>query len=172
MQTKTYNVYKFDELTDQQKEKVIQNLSDINVDYDWWNCTYEDAKMIGLEITSFDLDRNRHAKGKFISGAEECAHNIEKEHGESTETYKTAKNYLSERDAIIEKVEKDEHGEIVDEYELEGLLDECDAEFLDSLLEDYSIMLQHEYEYLQSEEAIIETIQANDYEFTEDGKLD
>jgi hypothetical protein len=31
--------------------------------------------------------------------------------------------------------------------------------------------IQNEFEYLQSKEAIIETIKANDYDFTEDGKL-
>jgi hypothetical protein len=31
-------------------------------------------------------------------------------------------------------------------------------------------MLQKEYEHLQSEESIIETIVANEYEFTEEGK--
>jgi predicted transcriptional regulator len=32
-------------------------------------------------------------------------------------------------------------------------------------------MLQKEYEYLTSEEAIIETIEANEYEFTEKGEM-
>jgi len=32
-------------------------------------------------------------------------------------------------------------------------------------------MLQKEYEYETSEEAIVETIKANEYEFTEDGNL-
>ena len=32
-------------------------------------------------------------------------------------------------------------------------------------------MLRNEYEYLTSEEAVIESIRANEYEFTEDGKL-
>jgi hypothetical protein len=32
--------------------------------------------------------------------------------------------------------------------------------------------LEKEYEYLTSDESIIETIHANEYEFTEDGKID
>jgi hypothetical protein len=54
--------------------------------------------------------------------------------------------------------------------EAEDDLSDMEANFLDSLLEDYAIMLQKEYEYLQSEEAITETIVANEYEFTEEGK--
>ena len=53
----------------------------------------------------------------------------------------------------------------------EDKLIDMENEFLKSLLEDYSIMLQNEYEYLTSEEAIIETIEANEYEFTQAGKL-
>jgi hypothetical protein len=49
--------------------------------------------------------------------------------------------------------------------------EDIDANFLRSLLEDYRIMLQKEYEYLTSEETIIETIEANEYEFTEKGEM-
>lgn len=175
MQTKTYNTYKFNELTDEQKEKAVTNLYDINVSHDWWIFTFEDAKTIGLEITSFELDRNRHAKGKFIDSALECAHAIEKEHGESCTTYKTAKEYLVDRDNLVKKYEdKNNLGHIDEdkEYDFDNECDDLDDEFLNSLLEDYSIMLQNESEYLMSEEAIIETIQANDYDFTSDGKID
>jgi hypothetical protein len=52
--------------------------------------------------------------------------------------------------------------------------DECDDlenEFKNNLLEEYANILQLECEYLQSEEAIKETIEANEYEFDEDGNL-
>lgn len=172
METKTYKVYKFNELPEESKEKVIQNYSDINVDYEWWDCTYDDAKTVELKITSFDLDRNRHCEGEFFESAEETAHLIIDNHGEHCETYQTAKNYLKERDKLIENAPKDENGEFKDEYKLDNDLDDLDSEFLKSILEDYSIILQREYEYLTSEEAIIETIEANEYNFTLDGKID
>ena len=50
-------------------------------------------------------------------------------------------------------------------------LEDLNKEFLRSLCEDYRIILQKEYEYLTSEEAIIETIEVNEYEFTEEGEL-
>lgn len=161
MQTKTYNVYKYDELTEEQKEKAINNLYDINVDHDWWEFTYEDAKNIGLEITSFDLDRNRHATGDFTNDAEYCQYRISQEHGEQTETYKTSREFVSERAKL--DINADDYDE---------KLEELESDFLQSLLEDYSIMLQKEYEYLTTREAIEETIQANDYDFTEDGEID
>ena len=57
------------------------------------------------------------------------------------------------------------------DLEIENKLDEMSEEFLKSLLEDYRIILENEYEYLTSKEAILETIEANDYEFTADGTI-
>lgn len=164
-------LYKFEELSEEGKEKAIEKLYDINIDYDWWDSVYEDAKNIGLKIEEFDIDRGAYCKGKFIESAEECAHKIIDDHGESCETYKTAEEYLKQRDIMVNTAEKDENGELIDEYELDNELDDLDREFLKSLCEDYRIMLQHEYEYLTSEEAIKETIEANEYEFTENGEL-
>ena len=55
MRIKEVKVYKFDELSDKVKDKVIENFSDINTDYDWYEFIYEDAGQIDLEITGFDL---------------------------------------------------------------------------------------------------------------------
>jgi hypothetical protein len=46
-----------------------------------------------------------------------------------------------------------------------------EGEFLKSLLEDYRIILSKEYDYLTSRESIIETIEANEYEFDENGNI-
>ena len=171
MKTKTINVYSFDELSDEAKKKVLTKLYDINVSFDWWEFTYEDANNIGLKLEGFDIDRGNYCEGKFLASAEETAHKIEKEHGETCETFKDAKAYLKERDQVIDTAPKDENGDFVSEYELDEKLDELDSEFLKILCQDYLIMLRHEYEYQTSEEAIIETIRANEYEFDENGKL-
>ncbi len=90
MRTVRTKVYKFDELSEQAKRVAIDKLSCINVEFDWWDSTYEGAKNIGLEITGFDLDRNRHADGHFTLAANEVAANIFRDHGDMCETYKTA----------------------------------------------------------------------------------
>jgi hypothetical protein len=167
-------VYSFDELPEDVQEKAIQNLWDINVDFEWWNYTYEDAERIGLKITEFDLDRQRYAKGSFLCSPFECAELITKEHGESTSTYQTAKQFLAEREDLVLKYScADDPCRVHEdnEYEFDNECDELDNEFLRSLCEDYSILLQKEYEYLTSEKAIKETIEANEYEFTIDGKI-
>jgi hypothetical protein len=170
MKTIRIKVYKFNELSQDAQYKAIEKLNDINVDFDWWEYTYQDAKEIGLKITSFDLDRNRHAKGEFILSAAEVAQNIINNHGESCETYKTASNFLESWQPIFNAY-MDEENEKYESREAEEEMQEIEEEFLNSLLEDYSIMLQNEYKYLQSDEAIKETIEANDYDFLANGEL-
>jgi len=170
MRTIEINIYQFNELSEEAKEKALLNLSDINIDYEWWSSTYEDAKQIGLNITSFDLDRNRHCKGVFDLSASEVAQNILNEHGEDCRTYKTADAFMAEWDPIFSDY-MDESSENYESAGLENKLMEIEAEFLNSLLSDYAMMLQEECDYLQSDEAIIETIEANEYEFNEEGEL-
>lgn len=170
MRTIRTKVYKFDELNEAGKEAAINKLQDINVDYEWWESIYEDANNIGLSLQSFDLDRNRHATGTFTLAANEVAQNIFNNHGEMCETYKTATSFMEEWQPVFYAY-MDEGGEHYEDSELEDQLQELEDDFLKSLLEDYSIMLQKESEYLMSSEAIIETIKANEYEFTQDGRM-
>lgn len=163
-------VFKFEELTEEQKKKALYKLSDINVDHDWWQSTYDDAEEIGLKITSFNLDRNRNATGEFSLSACEVAQNVFNEHGEDCETYKTAQKFIEVWQPIFDDY-MDENSENYESQELENTLQEMEDDFLNSLIEDYSIILQKECEYLQSDEAIIETINFNEYFFDEEGNL-
>lgn len=167
MKTLSINVFEFDELNDKAKDKAREWYRERALDYEWWDCTYEDAERIGL---GFDLDRNRHATGNFINDACHCADAILREHGDGCETYKTAESFLRERDEIVTTAERDEDGELANEYELDEKLNKVESEFLKSILEDYSILLQREYEYLLSNESVDEMIRANQYTFTETGK--
>jgi hypothetical protein len=168
-------LYQFAELSEDAKQKAIEKLSDINVDYDWWSSTYEDAERIGLKLTGFDLDRNRHCKGLFIDSALECSNKITKDHGETCETYKTASQFITDYDKLVEKYSDGVHKDKVtweNETDFDNEADDLENDFLNSILEDYAIILQNECDYLQSEEAIIETIEANEYWFDEKGNLD
>lgn len=162
MRTIETTVYQFSELSNEAKQNAVNELSDINVYFDWWESIYEDAQKIGLKITSFDLDRNRRATGEFILSACEVAQNIMNEHGKMCETYKTAENFLNPWNPVFSNY--------MDETSEDKLM-ELEHYFLSSILEDYSIMLQKESEYRMTDEAIIETIEANEYEFTENGKM-
>lgn len=170
MRTIETNIYTFEELSESAKKLVIENLIDINTDYNWWKCTYEDAENIGLKLTSFRLDRNRDATGEFMLFPLEVAQNIINEHGESCDTHKLAQAFLAKHSPIYSDY-LDENSENYESSELEEELQQIEEEFEKDLIEEYSIILQKEYEYLTSEESIIETIEANEYEFTENGEL-
>jgi hypothetical protein len=173
MKKVTITLYTFNELNEQAQKKAIEKLSDINVSFDWWESTYDDAKNIGLKLTGFDLDRNKHAKGDFIDSAELCAEEIMEEHGDESDTYKLASTFLADLNFLnidLEKAEQ-EKGNSDECYTIQGKIDDLKAQFLSDLLEEYATMLQKESEYLQSEQAIKETIEANDYTFEEDGTM-
>lgn len=157
MRTKTINIYTFDELSDDVKEKVIQDMYDINVDYEWWDFIYDDAKSVGIEIEGFDLDRGSYCEIKPKWMCVDIARQIIKDHGECCETYKIAKRYIND----LERLKGSWSHEA----------DEVDKEFLQELEQEYLSILQREYEYLSSEDMIIETIQANEYEFLENGQI-
>lgn len=155
MRTKTINLYKFDELSDEAKEKARDWFREGNDGENEWDYIREDAKEIGLEILS--LDFNRPNKGRLLWDALEVAEEIIKNHGKDCETHKTALRYLEQL-----KKENDEN--------LSEQREETEAEFLHDLLEDYRVMLDKEIEYQNSDEVVDENIMANEYEFTEDGK--
>jgi len=166
MKTIEIQLFKFNELSDKAKEKAIKENYNWNICFDWWDSIYEDAKNVGIKINSFELDRNRYAKGNFINDAIFCANKIKLEHGKDCETYRSAIFYLSERDAIVSNAPNEEE----DDREYYESLEECDNDFLQSILEDYSIILQREYEYLTSDEEIIEALEMNEIEFTIEGE--
>lgn len=170
MRTKTIKIYSFNELSDDAKQIALDKCRYFQVDDVWWDSTYMDAAQIGLKITSFQLDRNRGAEGELFLSSCEVAQNILNNHGENCKTYKTATEFLSEWQPIFNEY-MDEQGEHYESSEHEDMLNELENEFLKDLLEDYSIMLQNESEYLTSDEYVADFILANEYEFTEEGNM-
>lgn len=157
---KEYQLFTFKELDQDIQEKVISKLYDINVDYDWFEFIYDDAKNIGISIKAFDIDRASYCKIELNEMPRKVATLIMENHGETCETYKTALSFIESADNL--------------DIDLDGYDDRFDdlvKEFTYSLAEDYRILLSQEYEYLTSEKAIIETIEANEYNFLKDGTM-
>lgn len=186
MKTITVKAFQFSELSDAAKEKAIDWYASASGYDEWWDSTYEDAKNVGIKITGFDIRGT--CDGEFIGTAEETANKIIAEHGDACETYKTAKEFLDARSKITDCLDSeqdkldamDEDDEItgtdksyiqcawlVGEFETE--LEDLETEFQHSILEDYRIILSNELDYLQSREHIIESIEANEYDFSETG---
>lgn len=168
----TTTVYNFDELNAETQEQAIEKLWDINVKYEWWDGIYSDAEENArLKITSFDIDRGSYCKAEFIHDAINSAALIKENCGNETDIYQLAETFQQERDEIILQAPKDENGDFEYEHEVDGKLDDLEADFLKDLCEEYLSSLRKEYEYQTSEQAIKETIEINNYEFTIDGDL-
>ena len=173
MRTITTNLYTFDELSEEAKRKAIEKLYDINVDHDWWWCIYDDAEMIGCKISGFDLDR-RLIEFDNEKDVETVAQLVLKNHGIGADTNRLADTYLHDRKNLVEKFSDGVKTDIVteeNEYDFDQECDDLDREFINQLGERYLTMLRDDYEYHTSDEAIIETIKCNEYEFTQDGKI-
>jgi hypothetical protein len=160
-------VYKFNELSNKAKETAISKNYDINIYYDWWNMTYEDANLIGFNITSFSIDRNYHLNAEFNSSAIDTAKLIVDMHGENCATYQLSLQFKT--DCLVLEVKYLLLGN-EDSYEAQSEYDDLQDTYLENLQDAYLKILKDEYEYLTSDTAIAERLEVNDYYLTVDGE--
>lgn len=210
----TVQLFKFDELEDDAKEKALDGFRDVNVHHDWWDYIYDDfkefCKTIGIDVDTrktwfsgfssqgdgagFTSDIN------FITLVEGVQSKSYLEHAPKIhEEHKSFKLDACPADRrIIDLIKRkwisiSVHTEGIDrpydtrmhfDWSREGaaLVDyrmtEKQIDIIESWLEDVLSeltsllyrMLEKEYEYQTSDEAVKETIIANEYEFTADGK--
>ncbi len=167
MKTIRTKVYQFGELNADAKQKAIEWYLSNDYDNFAWDNTIEDAEQIGLRLIT--LDDHSANKGEFITNAEQCARAILDNHGKDCDTYKTASIFIDELQVIKDKAENE--GKDGDEdYWYDDEIEDLENEFMQSILEDYRIIYNHDLEYQQSESYAIENIIANEYDFTKDGK--
>lgn len=171
--------YQFQELDEKTKEKAIDNYRYVSVEHDsWWDFVKEDLISVGIELRSFDIERGSFAEIHLEDFYETCEL-ILKSHGENCETYKIAERYIKEYDSIKDKMDNLEciENDDSDEEHLNKLmqldkdLEDLDEEYQKEFSEEVLSMLRREYEYMTSDEYTIEIFEANEYEFTDQGKL-
>lgn len=175
--TWNFKVYKFEELSDEAKERALEDNRYVLVeDYAWYDFIYDEADMIGIEIKEFDLDR-RYIKIRLNTSVLNSVESAMQWFGESTEEYKLVKSYY---DAIMKLADSDEVKEYLEENPDDDAYDaiynmSLDDRFYDEYINDmkrvFLRMLENEFNYLTSDEAIIEHFNINDYEFFENGKI-
>ena len=174
MRTETIKIYSFEELRKKAKENAIERNRTMNVEHDWWDSKYEVMKEVGVEIDSFEIYYGNI--NITIDYSEDTAIKTIDYFGEGMEVVKISKRFIADRDALIKKLGEgnDIDGysvkeEFIDEYdeEIEYLEDEYRKEMSEEIL----TWLRNEYEYLQTDEAVAETLIENDYEFTEYGTI-
>jgi hypothetical protein len=193
MKTKTIELYTFEELPEDIQAKVLDNERYINVDGDYWydydgktGFNSKEIKKYHLDLEHsddlitykkiyFDLDRGWYIQ--FVDA--------EFKHDE------TARRFLGVPKALWNRVDwtiNDTPGRETNTRLEWELMDNdgysCDAtikqaEILDRAVERFSDKveealrrLRDNYEYSTSDEAVKETILANEYTFTIDGKMD
>ena len=174
MRTETIKIYSFDELSAEAKEKAMRGNRGINVDYDWWGCTYELMKEMGVEINSFSIYLREISIT--IEDSEYTAIKTIENFGKESEIVKISKQFIADRDALIKRLGegneiagysvKEEFIYIYDE-EIECL----EEQYIKEMAEEILTWLRDEYEYLQTDEAVAEILIANDFEFTENGEI-
>jgi hypothetical protein len=87
-----------------------------------------------------------------------------------------SKQFLLDREALVKKYGEGNQTDgyvVKDDFfnEYDEDLNYLERDYHHDLNEEMWKMLREEYEYLTSDEAVIESIEINNYEFTEDGKI-
>lgn len=164
---KTVKAYLYSELEPSAQQFALDSLLDVNIYHDWWDAIYTDAEDIGLAIKSYD---DYAIKGTFTLDAFDVATKIHETHYVDTGTYRTAITFFDNLLILLKACDYTGDDDIECVEDVPGYTD-LEEEFLDSLCEDYRIMLRKEFEYLTSEESLIESIEANGYEFLSNGEI-
>ena len=184
--TKT-KVYNFEELSIEAQEKVIEDNRDINTDYDWWEFTIDDSKS-NLEELGY-TEPKIYFSG-FWSQGDGASFEAQVDLTKWLKAHKLANKYralyyhASEYSISITKngfyeheytmnIECDYVGDYVSEISRQqyDIVENIILEDARSEARKIYRTLEKEYEALSSDEAIKDTILANEYQFTESGKI-
>lgn len=183
--TETKKLFTFEELDEDQQMDAVNYLCDLNGDFDWWvdELNYWSDQWTDKFGISFDSDHVYFSidRDNYIQFAKGYIHiedyrKLAKALGlNRSEKYWMKAGYLELYFENGRKVTHLEYNDMrpddkIKKYRPEGLSIDVDDWFY-GLCEELLSMLKKEYEGLTSEEAIIETIKANDYLFTSDGRL-
>ena len=174
MRTIEVNLYEFEELSTEAKEKAIEKNRHINVDYDWYDWITEGMCEVGVKINSFDIYYK--TIDITIEYSEDTALKAIENYNEGNGLVEISKKFIEDRDALIKKLGEGNDiagysvkDEFIDEYDEE--IEYLKKQYRREVSEEILSWLIEDYEYLQTNDAIAETLIANEYEFTEDGAI-
>jgi len=192
METKTYTVYKFNELTESAKQKAIDNYR--NHDEYFWageneHTLKEFCNIFPVKVREFDYGYNKNIDFTYTADDNilqlkglRLATYIHNNYG-----YKIfKKKYLAHihKEARYSKIQKETDCVLTGYYIDNEILDPIYQflkspkenvtfeDLLNDCLQSWLSACQKDYEATQEDEYIIEHLEANDYDFTIDGKID
>lgn len=191
-------VYTYDELSDEAKQVALEKYRDINVDHDWWNFVYEDVKtvatLMGLDIEkiyfsgfwskgdgacfegSYEYKAGSVRAVKEYAPLDEELHRIAEElvtlqrkcfHQIRARFYHSGHYYHRYCTQFSIDFESPITGANYYNKETEAAV----IETIRDLMHWTYRQLESNYEALTTDEAVAETLKANDYDFTEDGEI-
>lgn len=190
MREMSVTVYSFAELSDDAQERALNAFRYIEVEHDWYEYPYDTirtaGKLIGLDIGDIHFDTDLYcifnASYEYVRGASAAIRrefswaDVRKEFSWADDLCKVAKDlqdlqkrhFYSLSCAVTE-------GRTMNRYRCFRFGEDYECEDLEGIIDDFAhwarILLRDAYEYLTSDEAVKEAIEANEYEFTENGKL-
>lgn len=174
MRTIEVKLYQFEELSTEAKEKAIEENRTINVNWEWWDCTYESMKEAGVKINSFDIyHRDINIT---IEDSHETALRIIENFGEAMEVVTLSKQFIKDWDALVKLLgegnEKDGYSVKEENWsEFDDETEPLEEEYRRDLSNEIHTWLSEEHDYLQSDEAVAECLINNEYEFTKQGEI-
>jgi len=174
MKTITVTVYKFNELSELSKQNALEKLSDINVMNDWHEEIYNNAEKIGVFISDFDLNKYQ-CNASLEDDVNVICDKILFVHNKQPDELKAiAERYLKQHNELIETHYRPttvEDATEIDFAKYDAAADQLETDFVGEIERHYLQRLEKEYKRRTSIHAVIDTIYANDYDFTEDGNL-
>ena len=180
MREMNVTVYSFAELSETAQERALNEFRDINVEFNWYEDTFDTIRaageLLGLEIGQIYFDAYSYcifdASYEYVRGAVKA---VRKEFSWADDLCKVAKDLqaLQKRHFYSLSCAVRE-GRSMNYYRCFRFGEDYECEDLGDILDDFAhwarSTLRGEYKYLTSDEAVQEAIEANEYEFTEDGK--
>ena len=159
MRTVSTNLYSINELSDSVKAKVLDKYRYEFSDWYYQDITYDAHESSHMSIDEFNLDHS-YIVCEFNTSAEDTAHTVIKNHGESCASYTIASNFLSALSSLESQP---------DDERTDALVAGLEEDFMEDMGMYYLNMLESEYDNCTSDEYITEMLEVNGYEFTEDG---
>lgn len=196
---KETEVFSFEELSDSAKEKARDWWKSQGLDYDWWECVYDQyttaCKLFGIDISRIMFSGFwSQGDGASFTGTysykKGALQALKKEFPQWAEIHDICKRLTQMQKSNFYGVNVDisQNGRYCHEmamgfnvsvyiegvgerYDIpQGLEEEC-ADIFRDLARDIYKSLEAEYDYLTSDEQVDEMILCNEYQFTEDGEV-